>query len=292
MKADFIPSTASWAAAAATRQDPSAAHVYSPCATRCRASPPALAPSLASPSPPLLSGDKERAAVASLEAIAKVCALGRRSGSSPWSHGGAEVGCESSFPSPRCPGRVEGYEGSRAVPWSLSSDPPLPSRDGGTHGHSDGLARSETSTWLVARAGSGDTASAPPLTRCPCCLRAQRYPNCSMPPSRVICCRFLLTMWSLSHPGRCEGTVLKDGKQVLLPTAQDRGGRGWESRRRYCTGQGCWQDPRVLGTIQTTLFAPYTLTVHVENPKCDRCNRTWCLPPHSVGRRTNCFLSG
>ena len=149
------------------------------------------------------------------------------------------------------------------------------------HGCCDGLAHSETSTWPAARAGSGDAALAPPLRRCLRCLRAQRCPNHPTQPFRVICCRFLLIVRSLSHPARCEGTasIPGAGKQAIPPAAQRQGrqmpaGMAWLLRRPgVLAGPSCAQH----GTSDT--FCLKMLTVHMENHKRESCDRAWHFPP-------------
>lgn len=289
MKADFIPGAASWAAAAAaTRRDPSAAHVYSPRATLRRALPPALAPSprFAFP-PPLHSGEKGRISAAGLKAIVKVSAPGRSPWSSPrWSGGG--IGEQFSFPAMPRQGTGMQKERSSPVEPVAGASSPWSWMEGTQHGRGDGPARLETSTWPAARAGSGDAALAPPLRRCPRC------PNRPTRPSRVPHRRFLSTARSPSHPARCEGAapVPRAGRRGVPPVAQRQGWQMPAGMARPLCGTGMLAEP---------LGAQYSTRDTFFPPKCSLF--TWkitCVTavtepgafPHSTGRRTNCFLAG
>lgn len=146
-----------------------------------------------------------------------------------------------------------------------------------------GLARLETSTWSAARAGNRDVSLAPPLRRCLWCLRclrAQRCPDLPTPPLRVTRCWFLVTVGSLGHPARWEGTgsVPRAGKQAVPPAAREQ---GWQMRAgmaRLLRRPGALAGP-CCARHHTHLSCPQELTVHVENHKCDSCDRAWHLPP-------------
>lgn len=172
MKADFIPSSASRAAAAATRRD----SLTSPGPGEPLGGFPA-GPGTNSPSFPRAGSEQQDF---------RAC----RSDSESHTPG-------RSFPScPRCrrwdlradfprwdarAGRGEQREqSSPAEPGTTLQSPAEPGarchparRDAGMCGCRDGLFCSETSTWPPARAGSGDTAIAPPAgaARCPNTLR-------------------------------------------------------------------------------------------------------------------------
>lgn len=139
----------------------------------------------------------------------------------------------------------------------------------------DGLARSETSTWLSARAGSRDAAAlAPPLRQCPGCLPP------TLPCETLPCHPLPIPMDSTEpeSPHQMQGHSHCPQSQQMSPSSHSmEAGMADASRDSTAAtqGQACWQDVRVLSTTHVTLFAPKFSQFTWKNHRCDSCDRAW-----------------